>query len=87
MYVFGSQEHCIVSQIRNDCYSTFHGAPPSGRLECVCLHHLLSRKLDEIFVSCGVTITTCIHSFSFMDLQVWRDGDCQTTHSKQAENS
>jgi hypothetical protein len=85
MCVFGSQEYCTVSQINYYC-STFHGVPPSGRLECVCLHYLLSRKLVEVFVSYGVTITTCIHSFSFMDLQVWSDRDCQT-HSRQAENS
>ena len=77
MYVFGSQEHYIVSQIRNYCYSMFHCAPPSGRVVCVCQHHLLSTKLDEVFVSYGVTMTTCIHSFSFMDHQVWRDGICQ----------
>jgi len=89
MYVFGSQEHCIVSQIRNYCCSMFHGAPPSGRVECLCQHHLLSIKLDEVFVSYGVTVTTCIHSFSFVDLKVWRDGVFLDgrTHSRQAENS
>ena len=76
MDVFGSQEHCIVCQIRNYCYTTFHGAPPLGRVECVCQHHLLSIKFDEVFVSFGVT-TTCIHSFSFLDLQVCRDRVCQ----------
>jgi hypothetical protein len=48
--VFGSQVHCIVSRIRNYCYTTFHGAPPLGRVECVCQHHLLSIKFDEVFV-------------------------------------
>jgi hypothetical protein len=65
MYVFGSQEHCIVSQTRNYCYSTFNGAPPSGRVECVCEHHLLSIKLDEVFLSYGVTMTTCIRLVSW----------------------
>jgi hypothetical protein len=77
MYVFGSQEHCIVCQIKNDCYTTFHGAPPSGRVKCVCQHHLLSVRLVEVFVSYGVTVITCIHSFSSIDFQAWRDGVCQ----------
>jgi hypothetical protein len=86
MYVFGSQEHCIISQIRNDSYSMFHGAPPCR----VCM--------PTPFIVYKVGWGICVvwrysdYLYSFIKFRgpsgmERRSLSEERTHSRQAENS